>query len=122
MSEKILLQILDEIQVMKGEQKQTNQRLDGMDKRLDSMDQRFDAIYQRLDVMDQRFERMEEKTDAVQEQTAKISEFHAEIIEKLNNKATKDDFNYLKEIVFRHDEEIYKIKSHYQSVNESSDY
>ncbi|MFD2657627.1 hypothetical protein [Gracilibacillus thailandensis] len=116
MAEKLLLEILDEIKVMKGEingikdeQIKTNKRLDGTNQRLNEMDRQFN----------ERFDRLENKTNAIQEQTAKISEYHMETMQKLNSKATKDDFNYLKEMVFKHDEEIYKIKSQYQSINEN---
>ncbi|MFC4389070.1 hypothetical protein ACFOZ1_14905 [Gracilibacillus marinus] len=60
-----------------------------------------------------------QRLDAIQEQTTKISEFHAEITEKSSNKATKNDFEYLKQMIFRHDEEIHKIKSQLLRVNKN---
>ncbi|UOQ83488.1 hypothetical protein [Gracilibacillus salinarum] len=131
MSEKLLLQILDEIHGLKDEQKSTNQRLDRMDERFIAIDEHFDQIDERFVAIDDRFNQIDEnykviderlsqlelKTDAVQEQTAKLSEYHAETTIRLKNMASSDDIKYLKELVFKHDEEIYKLKSQQQHNN-----
>ncbi|WP_208588675.1 hypothetical protein [Gracilibacillus suaedae] len=122
MAEKLLLEILDEIKGMKAEINGVNGTISGINGTIGGIKDEQTKVNQRLDEMDrqfnERFDRLENKTNAIQEQTAKISEYHMETMQKLNSKATKDDFNYLKEMVFKHDEEIYKIKSQYQSINE----
>lgn len=96
MSEKLLSQILEEIKSVKDGQKMANKKLGNVEDKIISIENRLDNI--------------ENKLGATIEQTAKLSEYHSEVMNKLENVATKEDLIYYDMKLGVHEKEIFNLK------------
>lgn len=105
-SEKLIQLIYDDLQILKGQQEVTNERLEGMDKRLDGIDERLDGIDERLDRMDERFDSLEAKVNEntegirrinlcleneIRPSIMRIAEGHLDLNRKLNEALKIDE-------------------------------
>ena len=96
--EKILSMLAD----IQKEQKQTNERLDGMDKRLDQLEEGQKQTNERLDKIEARLDPIENETlktrleieNRIIPNIQKVAEGHMLIIEKM---ATKEDIALIRE-------------------------
>ncbi|MDF2934987.1 MAG: synthase family protein [Paenibacillaceae bacterium] len=66
MSEQVLTQILEQLQMLHKGQEQTHQRLDKVDARLERVEDRLDRVELRLDQLDARLGQVEVRLDKVE--------------------------------------------------------
>ncbi len=97
MDNEILKQVLDGIQNLQNEMK--------------SMKREQEKTNDRLEKIESRLDKIENKLDGTVEQTAKLSEYHSEVMNKLDDFATKEDLAYFDKKLSEHDREIFKLKN-----------
>ncbi len=59
----------------------------------------------------ERLDRIDSKQYIIYEQTGKLSEYHTETLSQLDNLAAKDDLEYFDKKITEHDRKIYKMKN-----------
>ncbi|RAU91364.1 hypothetical protein DQG13_29505 [Paenibacillus sp. YN15] len=72
MSEQVLTQILEQLQVLQKGQEQTHQRLDQVDARLDKVETRLEQLDVRLGQVEVRLDRVEARLDKVETKLGQV--------------------------------------------------
>lgn len=112
--EKILNQILSEMQSM-------NKRFDGVDAKLDklescmeNMESRMENMESRIETIDSTVKEIDRKTTIIFNQTADLTEFKTSVNEKLD--ALTEEVAFISHREYETEKDVYAIKRHLQIV------
>ncbi|HLQ74248.1 MAG TPA: hypothetical protein VK125_08455 [Bacillota bacterium] len=103
MDNKVLHQILGEMQTMNSDMKELKTEVT-------SIKSDVAALKSEQQTTNERLAAIESKQTIMHEQTGKLTEYHSETMANFENLATKEDLAYFDKKITEHDRELFKIK------------